>query len=152
MKAQKHYLPPEIRYFIVVQKKMGKKTKDIINLVERKFQRKIVKNTVSKIYDKYLINGSVEDRPKPGRPPKLSEEEEKQLIGNVVNNRQLIPTIIEKDPILNPENASARTLEKVLNKNGLFDSTDVPQPLFDDDRRSVSILFSNVKLKILIGL
>ena len=78
--------------------------------------------------------GKVEGLPRSGRSSKLSEMEEEKLIEAVEQDRKLTANSIAKNPKLNPQDLSSRTITRKLNNRGLFDATSVPQSIEDKNK------------------
>ena len=131
MESTSRYLPPHIRQYIVIQVEQAVLYEDIVEKVHKKFGRIISKGTISKLYSKYLDQGTVFDQPKSGRPNKLSNEMEEELVARVEEDRTLTANAISRDPKLNPSNASSRTITRVLNNKGLYDATSIPKIIPD---------------------
>ena len=112
MKSQSNCLSLEVRCFIVFQVQQGVKYDDIIENIRENFDENIVKGTISKLYQKYITDGSLEDRPISGRPPARSMEEEKELVQAVEENRKLNAVMISNDPKLNPHGFSSRWISE----------------------------------------
>ena len=132
MEEEKGNIPLEVRSYVVAQSQIGVKQREIVDLVQDKFNRKIAQGTISKIISKYNDEGNCLDRPRSGRPKKQSEKQELAMINAVENDRTLNATIISKDPILNPCGLTARRITSTLNDHGLFDSTAIVEAISPD--------------------
>lgn len=128
MEIENRKIPPEVRYFIVAQAAAGFKQTEIVDLVSQNFPTTVTQSAVSKILSKYDEERKVQDRPRSGRPKKLSEEQELAIIEVVENDRLLNATRVSQDQNLNPpgpSHVSARTITRTLNDHGLIDSTEL---------------------------
>lgn len=129
MAYQKNSIPLDVCWFIISQLKTKVSYAKIVKEVQRNFGKSVSKNGIYKIKKKYDCTGSVVDRPKCGRPRKLSLSQEREMVQACINNRKLTANSIARNPKLNPSGIHARTVTRLLNKNGLKDSTEVPQQI-----------------------
>ncbi len=86
----------------------------------------VSKGTISKLIAKAQIHGTIVDLPKTGRPTIFTEEEKQALIDTVLDDRKTTAIDLWKDPNLNPQRASIRTVRNVLAEEGLFASARLP--------------------------
>ncbi len=120
MEIETHYLPLHIRNYIVAQAEIGEKHENIVEKVYEKYQRTISKGAISKLIAKAQNHGTIADLPKTGRPTIFTEEEKQALIDTVLDDRKTTAIDLWKDPNLNPQKASIRTVRNVLAEEGLF--------------------------------
>ena len=135
MEEEKHTLPDEVRLYIVHQAASGLKQKEIVDLVLKKFGLKTTQSCVSKIISKHNKEGTIEDRPRSGRPKKLSNSQELAIVAAVHEDRTLTANAVSKDPNLNPygdSHVTSRTITTLLNDHGLKDSTDVVETISEE--------------------
>ncbi len=128
MNIKREEIPLEVRSYIVAQAALGIKQIDIVDLVEEFFGLNLTQGGISKIISKYKERRTVKDRPRPGRPNKLTKNQELAIVRAVEKDRILNATQASKDRNLNPPgnfHVSAQTISRTLNKYGLKDSTDV---------------------------
>lgn len=135
MEIEKPHTQLEVRYFVIAQHEFGLKQVQIVDKVFENFGISITQSAVSKIISKYKEDGTVEDRPKSGRPKKLTETQEGMIIEAVLENRTLNATRVFQDNSLNPQgksHVSARTISRTLKSRGLIDSTDLVEHINED--------------------
>ncbi len=128
MYIKREEMPLEVRSYRVAQAALGIKQIDIVDVVEEFFGLNLTQGGISKIISKYKERRTVKDRPRPGRPNKLTKNQELAIVRAVEKDRILNATQASKDRNLNPPgnfHVSARTISRTLNKYGLKDSTDV---------------------------
>lgn len=102
-------IPESIRLEIVHWKRQGLSGSQVSEIVQRPA------STCNTIYRKWKETGTVKDKPRSGRPPKLNEEEEKMFIETVKANPDFsISQAIEESQV----NASKTTGWRVLKAHG----------------------------------
>lgn len=109
-------LPFEARRMIVSMDEEEKSQAEIISKVKETFKRDIVRQTITNICNKFHETGTVEDRPRSGRPKLFNSQQEEAIILNTKRRRTDSVRMIEEDPILNPNDASGRTINRVLER------------------------------------
>lgn len=132
MESQDRNLPDYIRNYIVGQVECGFLYDTIVENVRIQFSRIISKGTISKIYAKFLATDSVHDLPRPGAPHLYTSRQEEKIIEAVKNDRKLTGADIARDPKLNKKNATERTIQNILNQDGLIARTSQPKFIGED--------------------
>jgi transposase len=126
MEIENHYLPIHIRSYIVAQVESGVSYTNIVEKVQLKHGKKVSKGTITKIYSKFQETGTIEDLPKSGRPHIYTLDQEMEIVEAVKNDRKLTSVDIARDPTLNKSNVTDRTIQNILNREGLFARTTQP--------------------------
>lgn len=136
MNSQSNYLPLNVRYYIVAQADAGHKYDDVVDMTYEKYGEVISKGTVSKLRDKMEEELTLESKPKSGRPPKQSEATRDRMIQAVEIEPKLNACAIFRDKKLNPpgpQHLSTRQITRVLNQNGLLDTTSYGEKISQED-------------------
>ena len=126
METQSHYLPLDIRAYIIAQAENGLKYNNIIENVQQKYDRAIYKGTISKIIQKFRETGYIEDKPKTGRPNIFNDLEKQAMVQAVENDRMLTGIDVHRNYTLNNHDASVRTVQSIIKEAGLIASTTCP--------------------------
>ena len=135
MDIENHNIPTEVRFYIIAQAAASFKQIDIVDLVLENCNFIVTQGAISKLLYKYKKEGEVGDRPRPGRPKKLFEEQEQAMIVAVEEDRTLTANAVSKDPHLNPSkqsHVSSRTITRTLNVHGLKGSISIVQEMSQD--------------------
>ena len=141
MESSHHYLPPEIRQYIIKQWQKGLSYSQIVDKVETKTGRTTYKGTVSKIIDKFRKTNSIEDLPRLGSPHCFTPRQEETIINAVLEDRKLTAVDISRDKNLNKPEATERTIRNVLANDGLIASAR-PLLLFPPDSAEERLVFA----------
>lgn len=104
----------EIRQLILINKNKGKSNRHIAR--DLGCSEKAVRDTIKRVQ----ATGSVEDRPRTGRPSKTSLRERRMIVRNSLKNRQMTSTQLAAQHNLTGQTLSKRTVQRILNKYGLF--------------------------------
>ena len=134
MENNSHYLPCYVRSYILALKESGEKYATIVEKVAEKYDRNISTGTITKIGNKFENTNSVADLPKTGRPRIFTEEEEESIIMTVLEDRKTTAVDIYRDPKLNKSNATERTIQNVLSRDGLMASARLPEYIPPDSK------------------
>lgn len=126
MEIETHYLPLHIRSYILAQTEIGEKYDSLVENVYKKYRRIISKGTITKLKAKVQAHGTTADLPKTGRPRIFNEEEKQTLIDRVLEDRKTTAVDLWKDPELNSNQGSVRTIRNILAAEGLFASSRLP--------------------------
>ena len=122
-------LPSHVRAYILGQAENDVAYKTIVQNVESTYGRTISRGTISKIRDKFEEFKTVEELPRSGRPRIFGSEEEQAIVTAVEEDPKMTATDVFIDGDLNKANASLRTIQYLLNKNGLEATTTQPTQL-----------------------
>jgi len=83
MEKDSHFIPDEIRSYIVGQVESGFTYDQTIENVEQKYSRIVTKGAISKIMDNFHTAGSVSDLLREGAPHIYSTKQEQMIIDTV---------------------------------------------------------------------
>ena len=129
MEKDSHFIPAQIRSYIVGQVESGFTYDQTIENVERKYSRIVTKGAISKIMDKFYTTGNVNDLPRKGAPHIYSTQQEQMIIDTVKKDRKLTGVDVARDPKLNKYEATERTIQNILNRDGLKARTSQPRSI-----------------------
>lgn len=129
----------DLREVIVKLNSEGKSLRDISKIVKRSHC------TVYKIINKYKQTGSVQNKPRNGRPKKLSNREIKEIAKDVKKN----PTssavkIAEKISQTNEKTVSASTVRRALHSCGLHGRVPRKKPNISEVNRKKRLEFAKL--------
>ena len=134
MKRTPHLIPDYIKWFIVSRDQEGYKAEDIVSTVQDQFHRPVCERSITRILDRFDQTGDVSNAWSGGRPKLFNKQENKKIVKAVRRNKTLTGVDVSRNPNLNIHGASTRTVQRLLNDNGLISSSDVPQYLRPDQK------------------
>ena len=87
-KPTPHLFPDEVKWAIVIYKKLGLSNKQVAKRVTNEYSRSISHQTVQRVWSSYQESGNIENKwSSQGRPKALTDEELDLLVEDCIENR-----------------------------------------------------------------
>ena len=139
MRPKDKYLTTPVKQFIVQARRRGEKISKIA------LQFNVNKGTVSRICKRYKDEGTVHRYNKPGRPRKLTPEEERHLFLLSKRNKKTPATDLVRftKAYLN-KNCSVYTIRRILKRHGLLARRPAYKPLLAPLHRNARLRFARL--------
>ena len=120
--SRPYRLSEEIRNFIITQKQHQVSPKSIKDKIQGKFRRSVSYSTIRNTWARFLRTGSIEYQQPAGRPPALSEREQRHLVRDFVTHpgKSIRTTVSQQgERPISRKPVSRRTIRRVLRRRSL---------------------------------
>lgn len=105
------------------------------------------KSTVQTIFNNFKNSGSVQNKPRSGRPKKLNRRDVSFILKEVDKNPKVNATTLAQELTIRSEtDVHPRTIQRTLNNNGFHSRTPRKKPLISEKNRKLRLEFAKMHI------